>query len=103
MNTPIDTDALRAAISRDWHAETLTTQGGVNLKFRVMRNTCSEFHTHEEWDECFFVLSGVVTIDLANSSHELSAGKFFVVPRGASHRSRVQGEATLLVLDQGNK
>lgn len=77
----------------------MASHNGVNLKFRVMRGTTADFHVHPNSPECFFVLSGTVNIDIESDSVTLSAGQFFEVPAGKSHRSRVEGEATLLVFD----
>lgn len=72
---------------------------GVNLKFRVMRGTVADFHVHADGPECFFVLSGIVTIDTDGASVTLEPGQFLEVPAGVRHRSRVEGEATVLVFD----
>ena len=99
MSSPIDTNAIKNANLGSWHAELLASHNGVNLKYRVMRDTSANFHVHHEWPECFFVISGHVTIDTENASHTLGPGQFFRVEQGVSHRARVEGEATLLVFD----
>ena len=100
MNTPIDINEIRPEGNENWRVLRLTRQGPVNFTCRIVRDTCSNFHIHENWDECFFVVAGVVSIDLAYSRHCLRPGQFLVVPSGVVHRSRVVGEATILVLDQ---
>lgn len=97
--TTIDTNEIPLEHPESWFAQTLTSHNGVNLKFRVMRGTTADFHVHTNSPECFFVLSGSIHIDMESGSIGLSPGQFFEVPAGIKHRSRVDGEATVLVFD----
>ena len=99
MRKPVDTRDLSAIHQESWFAETLASHNGVNLKFRVMRGTVADFHEHPTSPECFFVVSGKVTIDMDSGSVVLNPGQFLEVPAGVRHRSRVEGEATVLVFD----
>jgi mannose-6-phosphate isomerase-like protein (cupin superfamily) len=99
MRTPIDTRELLLTHQEPWYAQTLASHNGVNIKFRVMRGTVADFHVHEASPECFFVVSGKVTIDMDANSVTLGPGQFLEVPAGVRHRSRVDGEATVLVFD----
>jgi len=98
MQPPVDTLEIQRNHPENWFAQRLTSHNGVNLKFRVMRGTVGDFHEHTS-SECFFVLTGTVMIDLDSESVALAPGQFFEVPAGVRHRSRVSGEATLLVFD----
>ena len=100
MKYPVDTQTIKAAHLASWYAEELVEMSGVHLRFRVMRDTSAEFHRHVEGPECFFVLSGTVQLDTEHGSFTLLPGQFFKVDTSVSHRTRVKGEATLLVVDQ---
>lgn len=99
MNALIDTNLIKAGCNISWFAHRLAACNGVSLKFRVMRETIAEFHSHEQSPECFFVLSGCVHIDTEYGTLSLNPGQFFEVAAGVRHRSRVEGEATVLVFD----
>ena len=99
MASFIDTREIPQSHPETWFARTLATHNGVNLKFRVMRGTIADFHVHATSPECFFVVSGMVTIDRDSESITLGPGQFVEVPAGVRHRSRVEGEATVLVFD----
>lgn len=100
MSELIDTRAITSSHNESWYAEELAEMSGVHLRFRVMRDTSAEFHRHVEGPECFFVLSGEVQVDTELGSVTLLPGQFFKVDTSVSHRTRVKGEATLLVVDQ---
>ncbi|NYE96251.1 mannose-6-phosphate isomerase-like protein (cupin superfamily) [Psychromicrobium silvestre] len=43
------------------------------------------WHSHQETDELFLVLSGSLTIQLRDGNVSLGPGQLFVVPRGVEH------------------
>ncbi|HEU0212697.1 MAG TPA: cupin domain-containing protein [Jiangellaceae bacterium] len=57
------------------------------------------WHTHEDTDELFFVLSGQLTIRLRDGDVVLSAGEMFVVPRGVEHSPVAEGEVRAVLVE----
>jgi mannose-6-phosphate isomerase-like protein (cupin superfamily) len=57
------------------------------------------WHTHDDTDDFFLVLSGRLTIQLRDRDVQLSAGELFVVPRGVEHRPRADEEAHVLLIE----
>jgi mannose-6-phosphate isomerase-like protein (cupin superfamily) len=58
------------------------------------------WHKHDETDELFLVLEGVLDIELRDRTLELRSGELVVIPRGTEHRPVArQGEVKLLLLD----
>lgn len=57
------------------------------------------WHTHENTDELFFVLSGQLTIRLRDGDVVLSAGEMFVVPRGVEHSPVAEGEVRAVLVE----
>ena len=58
------------------------------------------WHCHEDTDELFLVIEGVLDIELRDRTVTLSPGELFVVPRGIEHRPCARhGEAKLLLMD----
>lgn len=96
----LDTNEIKVAHPQPWSAQTLTSIDGVNLRYRVMRDTVASFHVHDDSPECFLVLSGEVVLDTEAGPVTLTPGMFYRVEPGMSHRSRVVGEACLLVMDK---
>ncbi len=57
-----------------------------------------EWHTHDNEDEFFLVVSGHLDIHLRNQVVSLDPGEFFVVPKGVEHRPvAIEGAEILLI------
>ena len=57
------------------------------------------WHSHDDTDDFFLVLSGELTIDLPDGHVVLGAGEMFVVPTGMAHRPRAEVETHLLLIE----
>lgn len=67
--------------------------------FKVAKGIASTtWHTHEDQDETFFMLSGHLVIQLRNQNVELTPGDLFVVPRGVEHCPLAEQEAHFMII-----
>ena len=58
------------------------------------------WHQHDDTDELFLVIEGVLEIELRDRLVTLGPGEMFVVPRGTEHRPAARhGEVKLLLID----
>lgn len=57
------------------------------------------WHTHENEDEFFFVIKGVIKIRLRDRTVELKEGECFVVPMGVEHSPMSESEAHVLMFE----
>lgn len=57
------------------------------------------WHTHDETDELFLVISGELTIQLRDGDVTLGPGQMFVVPRGVEHCPRADGEVQAMLIE----
>lgn len=57
------------------------------------------WHTHDDTDELFLVLQGVLTIQMRDGDVRLKAGQLFVVPRGFEHRPVAEGEVRAMLIE----
>jgi mannose-6-phosphate isomerase-like protein (cupin superfamily) len=58
------------------------------------------WHQHDDTDELFLVMEGVLDIELRDRTLTLNPGELFVVPRGTEHRPNARGgEVKLLLID----
>jgi len=58
------------------------------------------WHKHEKEDEFFFVIDGLLLIDLEEKVIELKPKQGFMVPKGVMHRTRAPTRTSLLVIEQ---
>ena len=96
---PIDLESLQNGVREAWKSFDLATINRNAVRFRVMENRTANWHVHENSDELFYVVGGTVLVDTEHGTCEIRAGQLFVVPAGTRHRARVEGRATLLVVD----
>jgi mannose-6-phosphate isomerase-like protein (cupin superfamily) len=58
------------------------------------------WHKHDDTDDFFLVIGGVLDIELRDRTITLTPGELFVVPRGVEHRPAArQGEVQLLLIE----
>jgi mannose-6-phosphate isomerase-like protein (cupin superfamily) len=57
------------------------------------------WHVHENEDEMFFVIDGVLEVHERNRNSTLNSGEFYIVNRGIEHRVVPQGYVKLLLFE----
>ena len=57
------------------------------------------WHKHDDTDDFFLVLKGVLDIELRDRTVTLGPGELFVVPRGVEHRPVAREEVHLLLIE----
>src|SRR5215468_3793331 len=57
------------------------------------------WHKHDDTDDFFLVLKGLLDIELRDRAVTLSPGELFVVPRGVEHRPVAREEVHLLLIE----
>ena len=57
------------------------------------------WHAHQETDEVFVVLEGMMHIALRDGDVHLSAGEMYVVPRGVEHKPFAEQECAMLLIE----
>jgi quercetin dioxygenase-like cupin family protein len=86
-----------AGLTEFWSQREVARANG-NL-FKVAKGIGStEWHSHDDQDETFIVLSGRITIQLRDGDVELGPGELFVIPRGTEHCPVAREEARFLLV-----
>lgn len=88
-----------AQIAEHWSPRTVGQLNDLHIKVVKLQG---EFvwHQHDDTDEFFLVLSGKMTIQLADREDvTLGAGEFFVVPKGVQHRPVAEQECEVVLLE----
>lgn len=60
------------------------------------------WHKHEKEDEFFFVIKGLLLIDLENKLIELKPNQGFTVPKGVMHRTRAPTRISVLLIEKSS-
>ena len=99
----IDAGALAAACSEPWWNQSLCRVNDCVVRLGVFHGEF-HWHKHEEEDEFFHVLEGLLLLDLRNESGmertvELAPGQGLLVPRGAVHRTRAPERTVVLMIE----
>ena len=80
-----------------WSQQVIGSANG-NL-FKVAKGIGSTtWHTHEDQEETFLLLSGELTIQLRSGDVHLTPGDLFVIPRGVEHCPLAEHEAHFLLV-----
>ena len=98
---PIALLATASALPELWSPRVLAQ---VNDQYLKVARVFGEFpwHTHEDEDELFLVLSGTLTIGRSEADGgpvTLQAGEAFVVPRGLRHNTSAQVETMIALIE----
>lgn len=56
------------------------------------------WHSHEQEDELFIVLSGTLIMDFRDKTIAVNPGEILIVPRGVEHRPRTNDEEVKIML-----
>lgn len=59
-------------------------------------------HHHDNEDELFFVLKGMLKMDYGDKITEINEGEFVIIPKGVKHRPFADTETHLLLFEPGS-
>ena len=92
--TPSD---IAGTLTEFWSQKVIGSANG-NL-FKVAKGIGStNWHTHEDQEETFYILHGELTIQLRNGDVRLNAGDLFIIPRGVEHCPLANEEARFMLI-----
>lgn len=94
----IDVEALADACEFKWFNQTLCQVNGSVVRLGVFEGEY-HWHKHDDDDEFFYVVEGVLLIDLEERVVEVAPGQGFVVPRGVLHRTRALQRTVVLMVE----
>lgn len=57
------------------------------------------WHSHENEDELFFVLEGILKIEFRDKTVELKPNEFLIIPRGTEHRPVAEQEVSVMLFE----
>ena len=98
MADAINLAAKLATFSEHWSPRTVAQINHLDVMVVKVKG---EFvwHKHDETDDFFLVLKGILDIQLRDRTVTLGPGEMFVVPRGVEHCPRAREEVHLLLIE----
>jgi mannose-6-phosphate isomerase-like protein (cupin superfamily) len=98
MSNGIDLAEKLSTFSEHWSPRTVTTFNDCDV---MVVKVEGEFvwHKHDDTDDFFLVLKGVLDIQLRDRTITLGPGQMYVVPKGVEHRPVAREEVHLLLIE----
>jgi mannose-6-phosphate isomerase-like protein (cupin superfamily) len=98
MNDKINLAAKLATFSDHWSPRTIAQLNNFDV---MVVKAKGEFvwHKHEETDDFFLVLKGILEIQMRDGTVTLGPGEMFVVPRGIEHCPKASEEVHVLLIE----
>lgn len=95
---PVDIAEKLSRFTEHWSPKTVARLNDYEIK---LVKVAGEFvwHTHDDTDELFLVVSGTLTIQLRDGDVTLGPGQLFVVPRGVEHCPVAEDEVHAMVIE----
>ncbi len=85
--------------SEHWSPRTVSEFNGHDIMVAKIQGEY-HWHSHEDTDDFFYVLSGEVTIRLKEGDVILKPGELFVIPKGVEHQPVAAEEAHILLIEK---
>ena len=98
MNEVVNLAQKLATFDEKWSPRTVASFNGHDVMVVKVEGEF-RWHSHENTDDFFLVLSGEIDIQLRDRTVTLKAGEMFVVPQGVEHCPVARAEAHLLLIE----
>jgi mannose-6-phosphate isomerase-like protein (cupin superfamily) len=84
-------------ISEYWHPYIIGELNESHVKLAKLKGELV-WHSHEQEDELFIVLSGTLMMDFRDKTVETKQGEILIVPKKVEHRPWTNGEEVRIML-----
>ncbi|MFX1592899.1 MAG: cupin domain-containing protein [Promethearchaeota archaeon] len=95
----IDIPQLIEDCDKKWQNISLCSVNDSVIRLAVIEGEF-HWHKHQEEDEFFFVIDGLLFIDLEDKIIELKPKQGFTVPKGVMHKTRAPSRTSVLVIEK---
>ena len=87
------------SFSDHWNPRIVGRYNGNEIRIAKVDGGFS-WHSHDDTDELFLVISGDFGIEFRDGTRRVAPGEMIVVPKGTEHRPVANGECRILMLDR---
>ena len=98
MASPVNLEQKLSMFPEYWSPKIVSQFNGHDVMVVKVKGEFN-WHVHEDTDDFFLVLNGVVTIKQRDGDIVLNAGELYVVPKGVEHCPVAGEEAHILLIE----
>lgn len=98
MHEPINFKEKFELFNEQWTPKVIAEMNDYQFKIVKIEGDFV-WHDHEDTDETFIVLDGVLRIDFRDGAVTLGPGEMFVVPKGVPHKPFAECEVRMLLVE----
>lgn len=99
LNRVVSPAKISASLTELWWPHIVAEVDDVYVKVAKIEGSLA-WHAHDDEDELFFVLKGVLMIEMEGRTVELREGDSFVVPKGIRHNPIAKQECHVLLIEK---
>lgn len=99
MSDTISPKKIASSLQELWSPRVIAEVDSVYVKVAKIEGVFG-WHSHENEDELFLVLSGHLRIEMQEESVELDEGELYVVPKGVRHNPIADNECLVMLVEQ---
>jgi mannose-6-phosphate isomerase-like protein (cupin superfamily) len=100
LHQPLEVIDINVAEAKNykWFNQTLCKVNDSVVRVGIIEGEY-HWHKHDNDDEFFYTVEGLLLIDLEGKTVELEPGQGFVIPRGVMHRTRAPRRTVILMVE----
>ena len=95
----IDTTKLIDSCTEKWFNQTLCKVNDSIIRLGVFNEGEFHWHKHDNEDEFFFVIKGILYIELENETVEILPHQCITIPKGVRHRPYVKEPTAVIMVE----
>tara|TARA_A100001011_G_scaffold350311_1_gene389519 strand:+ start:449 stop:811 length:363 start_codon:yes stop_codon:yes gene_type:complete len=101
MSKKINFNEKYSKFSDYWAPKVITEMNNYQFKLAKIRGDFV-WHSHEETDETFIVIKGMMEIHLRTEIIKLNSGELYVVKKGIEHKPFAEKECHIMIVEPKN-
>ena len=94
----IDIPKMISESAKEWQNFSLSEVNDCVVRLGVIHGEF-HWHKHDNEDEFFYVIDGLLHIDFGDKTVDLKPGQGFMVPKGVNHRTRAPIRTSILMVE----
>ena len=98
MNSKINIDEKYSKFTKHWSPRIIAEMNDYQFKLVKIKDDFV-WHKHDDTDEVFIVLEGMIYIEFEDETIEINEGEMIVVPRGTKHKPYANEEAKIMLVE----